>query len=164
MLSERSLVVVDICDKACGLPLENVQEIVPIASLYRPPTIPSLLDGFLNLRGTAVPVIRLGRVFRLEERPLDLYTPLVILRGGGYLIALLVDSVSCIFSVSGDALLPVQKEHCFNDCTEAEAVVEGRVIHVLSLERLLIEKQRQFLEEFQEIEQQRLNDLEERRA
>ena len=52
-----------------------------MASLFRPPTIPSLLEGFLNLRGTAVPVLSLGRLFGLHERPLELHTPLVILRG-----------------------------------------------------------------------------------
>src|SRR5207245_4311039 len=139
MQSERTLVVVDICGKACGLPLEDVQEIVPMASLFRPPTIPSLLEGFLNLRGTAIPVLPLGRLFGLQERPLELHTPLVILRGAGYPIALLVDNVSRILSVSSGALLPVQEAHSFNNCAEAEAVVEGLVIHVLSSERLLIE-------------------------
>ena len=164
MHSERAVVVVDICGKACGLPLEDVQEIVPMASLFRPPAIPPLLEGFLNLRGTAVPVVRLGRLFGMPERPLELHTPLVILRGAGYPIALLVDNVSRILPVTSDALLPVGEEHSFNNCTEAEVVVEGRMIHLLSPERLLIEKQRRCVMEFQAMEQQRLQDLEKERA
>ena len=164
MQPERTLVVVDICGKTCGLPLEDVQEIVPMASLFRPPTIPSLLEGFLNLRGTAVPVLPLGRLFGLRERPLELHTPLVILRGAGYPIALLVDNVSRILSVTSDAFLPVGGEHSFNNCAEAEVVVEGRTIHLLSSERLLIEKQRQCVMELQAMEQQRLQDLEKERA
>jgi hypothetical protein len=39
-----------------------------------------------------------------------------------------------------------------------------RVVHLLSTERLLIEKQRRFLNEFQAMEQKRLQDLEEPRA
>jgi len=164
MQPERTLVVVDICGKTCGLPLEDVQEIVPMASLFRPPTIPSLLEGFLNLRGTALPVLPLGRLFGLHERPLELHTPLVILRGAGHPIALLVDKVSRILSVTSDALLPAGEDHSFNNCAEAEVVVDGRMIHLLSPERLLIEKQRRCVMEFQAMEQQRLQDLEKERA
>jgi purine-binding chemotaxis protein CheW len=159
MQSERTFVVVDICGKACGLPLEDVQELVPMAWLSRPPGIPSLIGGFLNLRGMAVPVLPVGRLFGLQERPLELHTPLVIVRSAGYSIALLVDNVSRILSVSSDALVPLGEDHVFNNCAEAETVVEGRVIHVLSLKCLLIEKERRILSEFQAIEQQRLQHL-----
>jgi len=160
MPSRKSLLVFGIADRLCALPLEDVQEIVLMSWLSRPPGMPSILEGLLNLRGTAVPVISLGRMFRLPEKPVELYSSLVILRGHDHLLALLVDHVSQVLSVSVETLMPVRGEHSFNNCTQAEVAMAGRVVHVLSPERLLIEKEQQCLREFQGIEQQRLQELE----
>jgi purine-binding chemotaxis protein CheW len=129
--------------------------------LGRPPGLPSLLEGFLDLRGTAVPVLRIDRLFDLPLHSPGLYTPLVILRGGDYPIGLLADRVTGVFSAPAEAFLPVQEKHCFNDCTEAELVLEqaGGPIHVLWRERLLLEQERCRLAELQATAQQYLQDL-----
>lgn len=133
-----------------------------MALLGRPPGLPSLLEGFLNLRGTVVPILRLDRLFQLQLNNPGLYTPLVILRSADYPIGLLVDRVTGVLSVPGEAFLPVREKHCFNDCTEAELVLEqdGGPIHVLSSERLLLEQERCRLAELQSTAQQYLRDLE----
>ena len=78
----------------CAFPLEAVREIVPMARLSSPPGLPSGLLGFLDLRGTAIPIVRLDRLFDLPEQKPGLHTPMIILRGVLGPIGILVDSRS----------------------------------------------------------------------
>jgi chemotaxis signal transduction protein len=159
MSGRRDLLVFDISGKFCGLPVEDLLEIVPMSSLSRPPSMPCILEGFLNLRGTAVPVVSLSRMFRLQERPLELYTPIIVVRERDYPLAFLVDRITQILSLSVEDAVSLRKDHSFNDCAEAQVSTTEHVVHILSPERLLIEKQKQCLNEFQAMEQQRVNEL-----
>lgn len=162
MPRQRTLLVAQFAGQVCGLPIEKVQEIVPMASLARPPGLVSLVEGLLNLRGTAVPVLRLDLLFHLPLKPPGLYTPLIVLRDLDCPLALLVERANGIISVSPEAFLPIREGHCFNDCAEAEVALgaDGHGIHVLSVERLLLEKERQSIAELQAVAQQRLAELE----
>lgn len=160
MSGRISVLVFRISEQYCALPLDSLQEIVPMVGLSHPPSMPAILEGFLNLRGTAVPVVSLSRMFSLPERPYGLYSPIIVLRATDYRMALLVDHVSQVWSVTGEDSLPVPEKHSFNDCAEAVVVIADRVVHILSPERLFIAKQQQCLIEFQAMEQQRLQELE----
>jgi purine-binding chemotaxis protein CheW len=143
-----------------ALPAEGVQEIVPMSLLSQPPGLPSILEGFLNLRGAAVSVLRLDRLFGLPEQTPGLYTPLVVLRDPDVRLALMVEEVSEVLSLSEEALLPVQEADVFNGCVEAEAALNGRVVHLLSPGRLLLEGERRRIAEFQAVAQRRLREVE----
>src|SRR5271154_5324993 len=80
----------------CAFPLEAVREIVPMATLSTPPGLPSGLAGVLNLRGTAVPIVRLDRLFDLAEQRPGLHTPMIVLHRALGPIGILVDSVQGI--------------------------------------------------------------------
>ncbi len=160
MSSHRKLLVFQIGEHLCGLPVEQVREVLPPALLARPPGLVLLLEGFLNLRGTAVPILRTRRLFALPATTPGLYTPLVLLNNGGFPLALLVDKVLQIASIPEQAILPIRDKSCFNDCAQAEVALEALLIHVLSPERLLLEKERRCLVELQAIEQRRLEELE----
>ncbi len=49
-----------------------------MASTLAVPGQPSLLGGFLNLRGSHVPVVLLRRLFGLPPEAASLYTPLIV--------------------------------------------------------------------------------------
>jgi len=157
---KRSLMVFHLARQAYAIPLAELQEIVPLALLSRPPGLPSVLAGFLNLGGTAVPVLRLDRLFDLPELTPGLYTPLMILRNPDQHVALMVETVSRIIAVPEESLLPVRESQTFNDCAEGMVMVDGHVILLLSPERILLEKEQQCLAEFQDKEQARLHELE----
>ena len=158
---KRGLVVFQVAGQIGALPIELVGEIIPMATLAHPPCLPSIVAGFLNLEGASIPVLRLDRLFGLPEQLPGVYTPLVVLRGFDPALALLVDKVDEIIHVPEEALAPVQQGEVFNGCVEAEIAYDQRVIHLLSLERLLLEQERQRLAEFQAMAQQRLDELEE---
>jgi purine-binding chemotaxis protein CheW len=156
----RAVVVFHIAGQAYGLPLADLREVVPMAELSRPPGLPLLLAGLLNLGGTAVPVLRLDRLFGLPEITPGLYTPLLLLRGGDPPLALLVERVSRIASLPPEAVLPVPAHQAFNDCAEGVTTLDGHVVVLLSAERLLLEKEQQCLAELQDQEEARLRELE----
>jgi purine-binding chemotaxis protein CheW len=132
-----------------------------MARLVRPPSLPSPLEGILNLAGRLVPVLRLDRLLQLPPQPPGMYSMLIVLKGASTgSLAMLVDRVSEVLAVPASALLPVGKEDSFNACVEAVVSVRGQTIHLLSPARILLEKERQTLSEFQTIAQQRLQDWE----
>jgi purine-binding chemotaxis protein CheW len=158
------LVVFEIAGQFCAIPVDKVQEIVPMAELARVPGQPSLLEGFLNLRGTTVPVVRIDRLYCLPALTPELHTPLIVLRGESHPTALLVNRVLGIVSVPADALLPIGERNSFNDCAVAQAADESGPIHVLDCKRLLLEKERQSIAEFRTRAQRYLDELENRPA
>ena len=62
MSESRVLLAFGTCEKECALPLEDIQEIVLMAWLSRPPSMASILEGFLNLRGVAIPVVSVSHI------------------------------------------------------------------------------------------------------
>jgi purine-binding chemotaxis protein CheW len=155
------LLVFHLAAQAVALRLENIQQIVPMAQLAKPPGLPVLLEGILNMSGSAVPVLRLDRLFQLPLQQLGLYSALIIVNliPDGR-IALLADRVSEILSIPESALLPIGENDSFNGCAEALVSVGGQTIYLLSPKRLLVEKDREALSRFQAMAQRRLRDWE----
>src|SRR5580658_9436772 len=95
----QNLLIFNLSGLGCAFPLEAVREIVPMAALSSPLGLPSGLAGFLDLRGTAIPIIRMDRLFDLSEQQPGLHTPMIILRGVAGPIGVLVESVRAIVSM-----------------------------------------------------------------
>jgi purine-binding chemotaxis protein CheW len=161
MQSQEQFVIFHAAGQAYALGVNEVREIVPMAELSRPPGSPSILAGFLNLAGQPLPVIRLNRMFGLPDQPLGLYTPLLILRGPDQRLALQVDRVSQITAIAAGAILPAGDHHSFNDCVLGMLRLADEVVLLLSLERILLDKERQCIAELEAAEQERLRELEE---
>jgi purine-binding chemotaxis protein CheW len=119
----RTLLVLEFGGTVCALPLEAVREVVPMARLVRPPGLLSFVEGFLNLRGTALPVLRLDVLFWLPRKAPELYNLLVVLQGSECSLALLADHVHQITFAPAQAFRALSQHHCFNDCAEAEVTL-----------------------------------------
>jgi purine-binding chemotaxis protein CheW len=155
----RELLKFSVSGHACALRLSLVSEVLPYAHLTRPPGLPSVLDGFLNLGGTAVAVLRLDRLFDFPPTPVSLYTPLVVLRAEGPPAALLVDSVAGVICPPAEALVPLRDQNSFNGCAEAEILMPDGTVHLLSPARLLLEQERLAIGELQQRTQTYLDEL-----
>lgn len=156
--SEVAFLVFEIASHWCGLSVSDVQEIVPLPEFAHAPGEAGAIAGFMNLRGKAVPAIDAARLFGMRPSPRGLHTPLVVLKGSQ--AALLVDTVFEIARFSPASLQPVPADSCFNNCTTAQVKTDGGVVNVLSRERLLLEKERQYVAELQLEAQRRLDELE----
>lgn len=158
--SDKRFVVFRLGKTESALPISDVREILALPALAKPPGLPPLMMGFLNLEGAAIPVIRLDHLFGLSEPVPDPYSPLIILKTGNPPLALLVDGIVEVVTVASGAVLLVQEAHTFNDCAVGEIAVAGKAISILSVDRLLLAKERQSVVEFQAMEQKRLQEIE----
>lgn len=155
-----TLLLFQVAGETCAIPAEAVKQVVPLAALNRPPGLPPVLEGFLNLGGTAVPVIRLERLFGLPPQPPPLHAHLVVLGRQEHSFALLVSRALDIVPVAPEGLRPIPKGSTFNECATAEVEAGGRAVPVLSPGRLLLESERQAIAAFQETAQRYLDELE----
>jgi chemotaxis signal transduction protein len=92
----------------------------------------------------------------LPQDRLRLHTPLVIVRGRNVPMALLVNAVHAIVRVPAADLTPIPATDTFHGCVESVLTANGQAVHLLSLEGLLLEKERQTLGEVQATETRRL--------
>jgi purine-binding chemotaxis protein CheW len=146
----------------CAFPLEAVREIVPMASLSSPPGLPSGLLGFLDLRGAAIPIVRLDRLFDLPEQKPGLHTPMIVLRGVRGPIGILVESVRAILPAPSASLLELPEEGTFQGCATAVMPLDGELIHLLSPAALLAGNEDRMLADYGALSEARLRHLEER--
>ncbi len=142
------------------LPVDCIREVLHKAELVCAPGQPSILDGFLNLRGAVLPVIRLRRLFNLPPAEPGVYTPLVITEAGGMRAALEVDEVREVVPFPSGALRPLEEGSSPNRCAEGLLTVDGADVILLSCERILLTREKECVRELQFVVQERLRELE----
>lgn len=86
-----------------ALPLDVIVQILPMMIITPIPHMTRIVKGTINIRGEDVLVINLRSHFGLEEIELQLYTPLLLLKLNGRLLALIVDAVLDVMN------LPLEK-------------------------------------------------------
>jgi purine-binding chemotaxis protein CheW len=156
------LLIFSLADCLAAFPVAEIERITALAELARPPGLPPVLEGVLNLAGAAVPVLRLDRLFDFKAQGFKtqhpgLYSILIILRcGNGGKIAVLADRVNEILPVSSDAMHPIGKEDIFRGCADAIVTFGQETTYLLSINRLLLAKEQRLLAQFQAMEQVRL--------
>jgi purine-binding chemotaxis protein CheW len=158
----QNLLIFNLCGMNCAFPLEAVREIVPMATLSSPPGMPSGLAGFLDLRGTAIPIVRLDRLFNLPEQLPGLHTPMIVLHGVLGPIGILVESVRGIVPVPSSQLLEIPADRTFHGCATAGLQLDGDLIHLLSPAALLETGEARLLADYSTMTQTRRSHLEER--
>ncbi len=83
-----------------GLPMADVQEVVRVAAFARLPKAPQVIEGVLNFRGSAVPVLNIRARFGLPPRAVQTSDHLVVARAGNRMAAIRVDRVSDLITVA----------------------------------------------------------------
>ncbi len=156
----RNVIIFEFAGRKCAAPSRRVREIILMPMLSKGPGLPSILEGVMNLDGAAAAVIRLDRLFGLEEKKSGLYTPLLVLSGGETQLALLVDRVWEVKSVAAHEVMSLDGHDALNGCIEAELNIEGETVHLLSVDRIMLECGQKNITEFLAVEQERLNGME----
>jgi purine-binding chemotaxis protein CheW len=157
----QNLLIFQVSRLNCAFPLETVQEIAPMAALSSPPGMPSGLAGFLDLRGIAIPIVRLDRLFDIPEQLPGLHTPIIILHGAAGPMGVLVDYVRSIVPVSPSQLLGIPEERTLGGCVTADVQLDGDLVHLLSPAALLEANEDRLLADYCSMSQARLLQLEE---
>lgn len=151
-----------LCGQSFGLPVGTVREVVPIAWLDRPPHMPSMVQGVLNLGGQAVPVLRLDKLLGLQDATYGLDASILIMRDDqttGRPLGLLVEHVDGVRSPDDFTTLGFADRQSFNACLADQLERDGKVIQLLSWRNILLVEERRRLADFQAMAQARLADL-----
>ncbi|MBF0563056.1 MAG: chemotaxis protein CheW, partial [Alphaproteobacteria bacterium] len=104
------------------------------------------VEGFLDLAGEIMPVLRLDRLMGLNGAPVELYTPLVVTAAGGDRMALMVDQV---LGVATAAIHPVMAGETLNGCVAGVAGAGDAAASLLAIDRILLVLERQRIAAFQ---------------
>jgi purine-binding chemotaxis protein CheW len=148
----------------CSLDQHFVRRILPLPALDQPPGLPAAIQGTFDLAGTTVPVLRLDRLFGLTPSPSSIYNHLILCGGEGPPLALLVDLVSHVLSVPESRISTLAEGETLNGCVVGRFQIGLATVHMLDGERLLDQRERQMLADFQAEQQQRHDSLEAHRA
>jgi purine-binding chemotaxis protein CheW len=162
--SRHRLVTFALADSVCALRLGDIREILPTAELSRPPGLPALLEGLLNLGGVVLPVVNLRRLFGLNELAPALYGHLIVLQSSTAQLAFLVDYVQDVVELAAAELHPVEPGRSINACVEAEVSYAGRTVHLMTAQKLLLAEEHARIAELCAREQERLQLLQEHPA
>ncbi|GKY87697.1 chemotaxis protein CheW [Sinisalibacter aestuarii] len=117
----------------------SVREIRGGARATPLPHAPPYMRGVINLRGTVLPIMDLAARLDLGHEAETGRNVIIVVAIGGRTMGLVVDAVSDILSVAGQALqtppdLPADNARSF---VSALTIVEERMIRVLDLTALL---------------------------
>lgn len=155
------LAILRVGSESLAVETRAIQEITLMARLSTPAGLPTVLAGFLNVAERAIPVIRLHRLLHLPEPIYGLYTQIVILRNADEsLVGWIVDRVAHVVTVPEAEIMAVPANHAFNDCTTGVFTYEGTPVSIVAPGRVLLEKERQCIDQFRAMEQERLRELE----
>ena len=145
-MGSAAYLTLDVAGTPCALPQAEIREILALPRLDAPPAAGGPVAGLMNLAGEAVPVIDLAVLLGLRDAgaPLDPDRHVVV--GRAPALGLLVDRALDVVRVPDASLRPAEPGRSLNGCVAAAFPQETgsgtRLVHVLSLARLLTGEER----------------------
>ncbi|WP_162806626.1 chemotaxis protein CheW [Sphingosinicella terrae] len=144
MIPNGPFLLCEIGDDRVAIEAADVREILPVLPLWRPPTLPRPLAGFIRVRGEVLPVLAPAILFGTADAgPLDVFAHIVRTHGEPHAsLCLLVDRVEDLVSPDPAAVRPIDAGASQNGAFVAELDLDGGMAHLLALDRLLDESER----------------------
>lgn len=118
-MEEEQMVVFKLLDEHFGVQISQVQEITRLSTITKVPQAPKYVEGFVNLRGIVIPVIDLGKRFKLDFREYNQFTRIIVTDIKKRKVGLIVDEVLEVLRVS---------KHCIES---APNIIQDPQIHRL---------------------------------
>lgn len=100
-----------------AISLAMVERVIRAVEITPLPDARGIVRGIVNIHGVIVPVVDTRRMLGMPERPLLPDDVFVIVRSGGRLVALIVDTVEHVAAVPADRITPL-----------AELLPQGRLV------------------------------------
>jgi len=135
-----------------GLPISIVREIVRVPEITSVPNAPEYIEGVINLRGRIIPVVDLRKRFREKAAEPNKKNRIVVVELESRRIGLIVNSASEVLKIPpSDIEAPhnVFQEGEMNFITGV-GKLNGRLVILLDLNKILQRGELQSLEEFAE--------------
>ena len=166
MPASDNALVFTVAGARLGLRVRHVVEVVPIAALTRAPEMPQVVEGFLSLAGSLIPVVRLHQLLRLdlgvagEWRPKEnLSSRIVIAKVSHGLLGWFAGEGAGLVPFKDSGLVRLPPGHVLNNCAEyviARTPPEPSIV-LLEPDRVLLEKERTCIEEIRTRMEERMS-------
>jgi purine-binding chemotaxis protein CheW len=102
----HQLVVFTLDEQCYAVPLSAAERVVRMVEITPVPKSPEVVLGVINVRGSVTPVVDIRRRFRLPARVPHLSDQLLIARTPKRPVALVVDAVTGVVTLSGHEVVP----------------------------------------------------------
>ena len=138
-VSSRQYVTFSIKDELYGIDVRRAQEVMNIPQITRVPNTMPFMKGVIDLRGKIIPLIDMRIKFKIEEKPYDNKTVIIIIDVKRVICGVIVDSVSDVANMS---LNDVQHTPHFASEVDKDAVygigkIGDKLVIVLDVDKLL---------------------------
>ena len=123
-----------------GINLLSVQEIRGYTPATPFPNAPSHVKGAVNLRGSVIPILDLRIRFGVPDPQYTKFTVVIVVLIAGKTVGMVADSVSDVLDLPASQVLPPPdfgpRRH--SDCVEGLVDVDGGLVLILDLHRMLV--------------------------
>ncbi len=135
---ELQIVVFELGAERYGVDIATVYEIIRYQPITAVPRAPAFVEGIINLRGRIIPVVDLRARLGLTTSEMTKATRIVVAETAGTRVGLIVDGVSEVLMVSGDAVEPTNELVAGVDAASLRGIAKlgGRLIILLALDGL----------------------------
>lgn len=151
----HSLVAFRLGGRQLAFPVGDVREVVPNAWLAKPPQLPGMVEGILNLAGQAVPVLRLDRLLDAPAGEFGLGASILVMKGR-IPMGVLVEHLDGVWPAGRYTLMPVEPRDSLNGCLAGMLDSGVETIGLLSWPNLLLAEECRRIEDFHARIQSRL--------
>src|SRR5512137_2172701 len=104
-IANRNLVTFRLGQQLYALPIEPIEQIVEMVTVTPIPQVNPLVQGVINVRGKAVPVVNLRRYFGLPEADSSLDAHIILAQIGAWRVGLVVDHVLNVVNLPSDEVV-----------------------------------------------------------
>jgi len=125
--------------EAYGIEILKVQEIRGYEAVTTIPNAPAYLKGVINLRGTIVPIVDLRLKLGCDSAEYNTFTVVIVLNVRGRVVGAVVDSVSDVLELGGDAIREAPATNGTIDTSYITGIgsVSERMLILIDIERLM---------------------------
>ncbi|MGH7243006.1 MAG: chemotaxis protein CheW [Phycisphaerales bacterium] len=143
--------------RTLALRIADVTEITPIAALSCEPGSPSILAGFLNLRGVLMPVLRMTRLLDIPDQAAAFEQPtcIVFLQSGDARMGLLATRVHQVIDVERHAIV----ELASRGITPTAVQFDASIVPLISVDDLVLKQEHDRICELRLVLERRIQDL-----
>lgn len=130
-------------DKVYGLEIINIKEIIEYGEIVEVPMTPDFISGIINLRGSVVPVIDLGRRFHFNSSEHTKRTSIIIIDVKNedlrIEIGVTVDMVNAVLNICANEIEPAPSlgNQIQTNFIRGMAKIEKQLLILLDIENIL---------------------------
>jgi len=131
----RQFVNFKLANEEYALPIGIIKEVINLPKIISIPQMPDLCLGVIYNRGAILPIFDLRKMFRLEEKPFDQMTHLIIADIDHCSISIVVDEILDNVKIESSKIDPPPevKLQIDKECIEGLGHLDDRIIIILDL-------------------------------